>query len=114
MACETMRAPQQTFAERIAEVRSVLGLVDRKLLRRQVKPVVDKKTGAITFTGLTDEERRSVSDACIYRRIIATGSSLAKAEIARAELLAGRGVDKKVLAAGVHSHDGGATWDRGH
>lgn len=113
MACETMRAPQQTLAERIAEVRAVLGLVDRGLLKRKIKPVVGKN-GAITFTGLAAEDRRSVSDACIYRRIMATGSSLAKAEIARAEQIAGRGVDRKQLTAGVHSHDGGATWDGRH
>ena len=35
-----------------------------------------------------------------------------KAEIARAEALAGRTVDRKVVAAGVHSHDGGTTWNR--
>lgn len=113
MACETMKAPNQTFAERIAEVRSVLGLVDRGLLKRKIKPVVGAN-GAITFTGLAAEDRRSVSDACIYRRIMATGSSLAKAEIARAEQLSGRSVNRQVLAAGVHSHDGGTTWDGRH
>lgn len=33
-----------------------------------------------------------------------------RAEIARAEQIAGRSVDRQVLAAGVHSHDGGKTW----
>jgi hypothetical protein len=39
-----------------------------------------------------------------------TGSSLTKAQIARAEQLAGRSIDRKVIANGVHSHDGGRTW----
>ena len=55
-----------------------------------------------------------VSDACAYRKLLATGSVLAKQKIAQAEALAGRGVDKKVVASGLHSHDGGATWHKGH
>ena len=49
--------------------------------------------------------------ACAYRRIMATGSAIAKMEIARAEAMAGRGVDRRVLSQGIHSHDGGQTWN---
>jgi hypothetical protein len=49
-----------------------------------------------------------VSDACAYRRIMSIGS--AKAAIARAEQLAGRSIDRRVVAQGVHSHDDGRTW----
>lgn len=111
MACETMLRPQQTIQERIAEVRKVLGLVDRGLLKRSIKPVVGKN-GAITFTGIKAEDRGGVTDACIYRRIMATGSSLAKAEIARAEQIAGVTVNRQMIGQGVHSHDGGETWGK--
>jgi len=56
------------------------------------------------------EERDGLTDACAFRRLIVAGAALAKSEIARAEALAGRGVDRKVIAQGHHSHDGGHTW----
>lgn len=58
--------------------------------------------------------RDGVTDACMYRRLMATGSSLTKAAIQRAEQIAGRSVDRKVIANGVHSHDGGRSWHDGH
>ena len=66
--------------------------------------------GAIAFEGWSDAERADVTDACAYRRLMVTGSALAKAAIARAEQLAGRSVDRRVVASGVHSHDGGGSW----
>jgi hypothetical protein len=43
---------------------------------------------------------------------MATGSALARAAIEKAEAMAGRGVDRKVIGQGVHSHDFGKTWHR--
>lgn len=112
MACETMRKPKQTLQERIAEITKAVALLDAKLKKRLVKPVVGPQ-GAITFKGWEDPaERNGITDACAYRRIMATGSVLAKQEIIRAEQLAGRSVDRKVVSQGVHSHDGGASWSR--
>jgi hypothetical protein len=84
-------------------------LMAKRLLKVRVGP-----QGAIAFDGLPDEEREGVTDACIYRRLMVTGSSLTKAQIARAEQLVGRSVDRKVIANGVHSHDGGKSWQTGH
>lgn len=109
MPCDTTRKPQQTVQERIAEVKTAISALEKLLLRRKVKPVVGPQ-GAITFTGWTADDRNGVTDACAYRRIMSTGSALARAEIARAEQLAGRGVDRSVVAQGTHSHDGGHTW----
>lgn len=103
--------PEQTLAERIKEVREKLGIIDKALVRKKVVPVVGKN-GAIAFTGLSDEDRGGITDACIYRRIMSTGSRLAKLEIERAEQIAGTRVNKQVVAQGVHSHDGGTTWGR--
>lgn len=111
MACETRLRPRQTLSERMAEVKGVVAKLDRLLLTRKVKPVVGQN-GAIAFQGFPESERSGVSDACIYRRIMATGSALARNEIARAEQMAGRTVNRQVLAAGIHSHDGGQTWDQ--
>lgn len=115
MACETMRKPRQTIEERIAEIgRAVAGL-EKKIMAKTVKVVVDKKTGAIAFAGWQGaEERSDVTDACAYRRIMATGSALTRAEIAKAEQLAGRTVSRQAISHGHHSHDGGKTWHHGH
>lgn len=109
MPCDTRLKPRQTLQERAAEVRSAVGRLDALLKKRRVKPRVGPQ-GAIAFDGWDNKDRDGVTDACAYRRIMATGSSLAKAEIAKAEMLAGRQVDKKVIGQGVHSHDGGETW----
>ena len=111
MACDTrLQNPNQTLSQRKTQVKEIIAFTDELIRKSKVKIVVDKRSGAIAFTGMTDAERGGVSDACTYRVIMATGSALAKQAIARAEQLAGRGVNKQALANGVHSHDGGHTW----
>lgn len=114
MACETYTSRGQTLAERKEEVRQVVFDVNSLIAAGKVKPVVDKMTGAIAFAGLDKNLRDDVTDACIYRRIMVTGSALTKAKIAQAEQVAGRGVNKQAVAQGVHSHDGGKTFGPGH
>ena len=109
MPCDTRLKPKQTLQQRASEVREAVVRLDRALLTKRVKPVIGPQ-GAITFVGWSNEERDGITDACAYRRLMATGSSLAKAEIARAEQIAGRAVDRRVITQGVHSHDGGHTW----
>jgi len=113
MPCDTQLKPKQTIQERITEVRRAVDKLDALLKSRRAQVTVSPQ-GAVAFAGWPEQERDGVTDACAYRRIMATGSALAKAEIARAEARAGRAVDRKVLAAGVHSHDGGATWHKSH
>jgi hypothetical protein len=103
MVCETRLKPRQTIQERAAEVRSAVGRLDALLKKRRVKPRVGPQ-GAIAFDGWDNKDRDGVSDNCAYRQIMKHGSSLAKAEIAKAEMLAGRSVDKQVVAQGVHAH----------
>ena len=115
MACETMpRTKTQTLTQRKAEVKEIVSFTDELIRKGLVKIVVDKKTGAIVFVGMTAAERGGVSDACTYRLIMSTGTALAKLAIARAEQLAGRTVNRQALAAGIHSHDGGHTFHHGH
>jgi hypothetical protein len=100
----------QTLTERKSQVKEIIAFTDELIRKNKVKVIVDKRTGAVAFAGMTDAERGGVSDACTYRVIMATGSVLAKQAIARAEQLAGRTVNRQALAAGVHSHDGGHSW----
>jgi hypothetical protein len=109
MPCDTRLKKNQTIQQRATEVRAVVDRLASALVSGRVKPVIGP-TGAIAFPGLTDAERDGVTDNCAYRRILATGSALAKAAIARAEQLSGRSVNRQAIAHGHHSHDGGATW----
>jgi len=111
MACDTrLQNPNQTLSQRKTQVKEIIAFTDELIRKNKVKVVVDKRTGAVAFAGMTDQEKGGVSDACTYRLIMATGSVLAKQAIARAEQLAGRSVNRQALTAGHHSHDGGATW----
>jgi hypothetical protein len=109
MPCDTKLKRGQTIQQRATEVRSAVERLARGLTSGRVTAKVGP-TGGIAFAGLTTEERDGVTDACAYRRLMATGSALARAAIARAEQLAGRTVDRQAVAHGHHSHDGGQTW----
>ena len=113
MPCDTRLKEGQTITQRKEEVRTAVDRIAKGLAAGRIRAQVGPQ-GAIAFAGITREERDGVTDACAYRRIMTTGSSLAKAAIARAEQIAGRSVDKKVIGQGVHSHNGGRTWHEGH
>lgn len=109
MPCDTQLQPQQTLTDRKREVRAAVEELSRALATGNVKAVVGRQ-GAIAFAGLTNQQRNGVTDACLYRRIMVSGSAMARARIAQAERLAGRTVDKQVIGQGLHSHDAGASW----
>lgn len=113
MACETTLKPRQTIQQRAEEVRAVVARVAADLAAGKIKPVIGS-TGGITFDGLKPADRDGVTDACIYRRIMASGSALAKAAITRQEQISGRTVNRQAIAQGLHSHDGGRSWHHGH
>jgi len=102
--------PSQALELHRDQVREIIAFTDELIRKGKIKIVVDKRTGAIAFDGMTPQERGNVSDACTYRMIMATGTVLAKQAIARAEQLAGRGVNRQALTGGVHSHDVGQSW----
>jgi deoxyhypusine synthase len=109
MPCDTKLRQGQTLGQRKTEVREAIAVIDKLLAARRIKVKIGPQ-GAVVFTGLTDVDRRSITDACIYRMITRSGSAAAKMAISRAEQLAGRNVDRSVVAHGTHSHDGGTTW----
>lgn len=112
MPCDTRLKRGQTIQQRADEVRKATSRIDAAIAAGRARVVVGPQ-GAVAFTGLADSDRDGVTDACAYRRIMATGSSLAKAAIARAELMSGTAINRQAVAVGVHSHDGGKTW-HGH
>jgi hypothetical protein len=109
MPCDTKLKPKQTIQQRATEIRAMVAALAQGLASNRVRVKIGP-TGGVAFEGLTDQERDGVTDACAYRRIMATGSALAKAKIAAAEALSGRSVNREAVAHGHHSHDNGATW----
>lgn len=110
MPCNTRLKPRQTLAQRAAEVRKAGEAIDKLLAAGKVKVKIDRRTGGVAFLDIPDDVRDGLTDNCIYRRITSSGSHKARQAIAIAERLAGRSVDRTAVSAGLHSHDGGATW----
>lgn len=110
MPCDTARKPNQTMDQRKVEVREAISRLASLLATGRAKVVISK-TGAVAFAGTDELASARVTDACAFRLILSSGSALAKAAIAKAEALAGRGANRH---AATHSHDGGATWHHGH
>lgn len=111
MACTGTLQPGQTLVERMSQVDRALKRLETYLQTGSVKVKVGSN-GAIVFAGWAD--RDGLSDVCAYRSLAASSSSTLRMAVARAEALAGRKVDARAVAAGVHSHDGGSTWNGGH
>jgi hypothetical protein len=109
MPCDTRLKPKQTISQRKEEITKVIARLSAGLVSGSIKVKLSPQ-GAIAFQGLTDQDRDGVTDACAYRRLMATGSALAKAKVQAAQTLLG----KPVLTHGAHSHDGGATWYPSH
>lgn len=111
MPCDTRLKKGQTITQRKEEITQVVAKVQAGLVNGSIKVRLSPQ-GAIAFDGISDADKSGVTDACAYRRIMATGSALAKAKIAAAEALLGRKINKEAIAAGWHSH--GGTWHKGH
>ena len=103
MPCDRKLRQGQTISQRKEEIRKVVTNLASALATGRVKGKVGPQ-GAIAFVGLTDQERSDVTDACAYRRLLSSGSAMAIQAIARAEALAGRSVDRQVVAQGGHYH----------
>lgn len=113
MPCDTRLKPAQTPAARRAEIAKSVASLRARLASGAVRVVVGKN-GAVAFQGWDTAERDGVSDLCAYRALTAANSAELRAAVVRAEGLAGTKVNAKMVASGVHSHDGGKTWNPGH
>ena len=109
MSCDSQLKPQQTISERKDEIRKAVAKFTAALVNGSAQVKIGPQ-GAIAFEGITAADRDGLTDACIYRRIMVSGSALAKAKIAAAEARAGQTVNRQAVGQGVHSHDGGRTW----
>src|SRR5262245_56584481 len=106
MACDTRLKPRQTIQERAKEVRGAVERLQTAIASGRVKIKIGPQ-GAFALEGWDETSRDGITDACAYRRIMATGSAMSKMLIAKAEQMAGRTVNKEAVAQGTHSHDGG-------
>lgn len=111
MPCDTFTRRNQTPAERRTEIEAALAELEAALNAGKTKVKVGPQ-GAVAFDGWDPEGRRGVTDVCAYRTLSSKGSFALKKAVAKAEALAGRKVDARAVAAGVHTHDGGLTWSK--
>lgn len=95
----------------IENQRAALNRLETGLALGSVQVIIGA-TGSIAFKGWNDRE--DLADLCAYRRLSAANSPALRKALARAEAMAGRKVDQRQVAAGVHSHDGGRTFHNGH
>lgn len=109
MPCDGSLWGDQTVTQRKEEVRKKTTVVDKLIAAGKVKVKVGPQ-GAVTFIGIPDSDRVRMTDGCIYRMLSRTGSVATRLAIQKAEQIAGRAIDRKVVAQGLHSHDGGSTW----
>jgi len=109
LPCDTRLKKGQTISQRKEEIKTSVDKLAAALAAGKVKPVVGAK-GGIAFPGWAEGQANGVTDNCGYRRLMSSGSALAKMAIERAEMMAGRKVDRQVIGQGAHSHDGGRIW----
>lgn len=109
MPCASTLAPGQTLVQRMTQVEQALKRLERYLQTGSVRVGIGP-SGAIMFTGWKD--RDDMSDVCAWRALTAQNSWALRQAVARAETQSGRRVNARAVAAGVHSHDGGASWSK--
>lgn len=108
MACLTALQPNQTLAQRMAQVDAALKRLEQYIQTGTVRIGISRQ-GAIVFQGWQD--RDGITDVCAYRSLTATNSWILRQAILRAEGMSGNKVNPKAIEAGIHSHDG-KTWGK--
>src|SRR5258706_11111532 len=98
-----MRKRNRTPSQRVAEVSKIVERVNQMVASGRIQVKVGGQ-GAVVFVGIPEEIRDGVTDSCIYRRMMVSGSALARMKIAQAEQLAGRSISRQAVAQGWHSH----------
>lgn len=104
MPCDTFVRKNQTPAERRSEIEAALAELEAALAAGRTRVKVGPQ-GAVAFDGWDGDNRRGVTDVCAYRTLSSKGSHALRMAVAKAEKLAGRKVDARAVAAGIHSHD---------
>lgn len=107
MPCDTRLAKNETTTMRKEVIRKKTEELEKGILAGSIKIKVGPQ-GAVAFIGWTDRDQ--ITDNCAFRRLMNKGSATLKMKLAAAEQLAGRSVNKQMVAQGAHSHDNGETW----
>lgn len=107
MPCTSQMRKNQTLKQREREINEALKRLERYLQTGSVKIQISNQ-GAIAFNGWKD--RNDVTDVCAYRMLTLSNSWALKQAVKRAEMISGKKVNERAIAAGVHSHDNGHTW----
>jgi hypothetical protein len=102
MPCDTYIPVNMTPPQRRKQIDEAIDRLNKAIEAGQVTLVVDKSTGAVGFKG--DWQRDGVSDSCAFRKLTLKSSMGFKRALAKAETMAGRKVNEKAVAAGVHMH----------
>lgn len=102
-------APPKATPQYLAKVKSALERLNAALAAGTVTVSVGAQ-GAIAFKGWND--RDGVSDICAFRKLTSDNSPALRRAVMRAEVMAGRKIDARTIAQGMHSHDGGQTWSK--
>lgn len=106
MPCMTQ--PNLTQQQKTAQA-AALQRLQRAIAAGTVSVIVGRN-GAFALRGWADADRAGVSDLCAYRALANTPEM--RRAVMRAEAMVGARLSTVAIAAGVHSHDGGATWGR--
>lgn len=109
MACEAVRTPRQTAAERAREVRDALRALEAALAAGSVQVRLDAR-GRLRFQGWGEAARAGVNDACAFQALERSQSSALRRAVDREQGARGVKLDRRAIAAGTHTHDGGRTW----
>jgi len=113
MPCGSSLRRGQTLEERAREVTAALRQLEARLQAGQVRVTVGP-SGSLAFTGWSTEDRSQVTDVCAYRLLSAQNSWALRQAVSRAEAQSGRRINPAAVASGMHSHDNGQTWNKGH
>lgn len=111
MPCDSRIPVGMTAEQREQQIKAALKKLEQSLSEGKVMVKIGPQ-GALAFAGWFD--RDGVSDVCAYRRLTVAKSWALKQAVAKAEMMAGRKMDANAVGTGVHSHDGGMTWNKGH
>lgn len=111
MPCDTNLKAGETPQTRAEKVKKALTRLEAALTLNQAKVKIGPN-GAVAFEGWRD--RDDVTDVCAYRTLTSQNSWALRQAVARAEQQQGRKVNPHAVAAGIHSHDQGLTWHKGH
>lgn len=105
MPCDTIRNPGETEAERRKKVQDAMDNLRRKLGSGEVSVIVGPQ-GAVGFRNWSKADRNGVTDVCAYRKLRSVNAWELRQAVNKAEALAGRNVDARQVAMGMHTHDG--------